>query len=35
MLYFELLREKISQYNIELGNIYNMDEKGFLLGILT
>jgi hypothetical protein len=35
MLYFELLREKISQYNIEPGNIYNMDEKGFLLGILT
>jgi hypothetical protein len=35
MLYFELLREKISQYNIEPGNIYNMDEKGFLLSILT
>jgi hypothetical protein len=34
-LYFELLRDKISQYNIEPANTYNMDEKGFLLGILT
>jgi hypothetical protein len=35
MLYFKLLREKISQYNIKLGNIYNIDKKGFLLSILT
>jgi hypothetical protein len=34
-LYFELLRDKISQYNIEPANIYNIDEKGFMLGILT
>jgi hypothetical protein len=34
-LYFELLRSKLSQYDIEPRHIYNMDEKGFLLGILT
>jgi hypothetical protein len=33
-LYFSLLHEKISKYDVEAGNIYNMDEKGFLLGIL-
>jgi hypothetical protein len=34
-LYFELLRGKLDRYNIQPHNIYNMDEKGFLLGILT
>jgi transposase-like protein len=34
-LYFELLQQKISQYNIEPCNTYNMDEKGILLGILS
>jgi hypothetical protein len=34
-LYFELLRNKLSLYDIQPCNIYNMDEKGFLLGILT
>jgi hypothetical protein len=34
-LYFELLRSKLSQYDIEPCNMYNMDEKGFMLGILT
>jgi hypothetical protein len=34
-LYFELLRSKLSQYDIEPCNIYNMDEKGFMLGVLT
>jgi hypothetical protein len=34
-LYFELLRDKLGLYDIEPCNIYNMDEKGFLLGILT
>jgi hypothetical protein len=34
-LYFELLRSKLGQYNIEHRHTYNMDEKGFLLGILT
>jgi hypothetical protein len=32
-LYFDLLRDKISQYNIEPRHTYNMDEKGFLIGI--
>jgi hypothetical protein len=34
-LYFSLLREKITKYDVETSNIYNMDEKGFLLEILT
>src|ERR1700712_591081 len=34
-LYFDLLRIKLSQYDIEPYNIYNMDEKGCMLGILT
>jgi hypothetical protein len=34
-LYFELLCSKISQYNIEHCHTYNMDEKGFMLGVLT
>jgi hypothetical protein len=34
-LYFELLRSKLSQYDIEPCNTYNMDEKGFMLGVLT
>jgi hypothetical protein len=33
--YLSLLREKISKYDIEAGNMYNMDEKGCMLGILT
>ncbi|QSS55024.1 hypothetical protein I7I53_02781 [Histoplasma capsulatum var. duboisii H88] len=28
------LQEKIAKYNIEHSNIYNFDEKGFLLGLL-
>jgi transposase-like protein len=32
-LYFELLQAKITEYNILLSNTYNMDEKGFLIGI--
>jgi Tc5 transposase-like DNA-binding protein len=34
-LYFELLQQKITQYEIEPCNTYNMDEKGFLLGITS
>ncbi|KAI1507013.1 Jerky protein [Pyrenophora tritici-repentis] len=33
-LYFELIKQKIEQYNIDSRYIYNMDEKGFLIGIL-
>ena len=34
-LYFDLLRHKITEYNIEARHIYNMDEKGFLIGIIS
>jgi hypothetical protein len=34
-LYFSLLHEKMSKYDVEARNIYNMDEKGFMLGVLT
>jgi hypothetical protein len=33
-LYFELLYQKITEYQIEAADTYNMDEKGFLIGIL-
>jgi hypothetical protein len=33
-LYFELLEKKIKQYNIELCHTYNMDKRGFLIGII-
>src|SRR5688572_14931604 len=33
--YFELLHTKIHQYNVEPRNIYNMDEKGFLIGVTS
>jgi hypothetical protein len=33
-LYFELLHQKITQYHLEARDIYNIDEKGFLIGIL-
>src|SRR5262245_26819128 len=34
-LYFELLRQKIEQYDIQPKQIYNMDENGFLIRIVT
>jgi hypothetical protein len=34
-LYFQLLEEKITKYNVEPRHTYNMDEKGFLIGILS
>jgi len=33
-LYFELLHQKITQYHLEARDIYNMDEKGFLIGLI-
>ena len=33
-LYFDLLQQKISKYNVELRHTYNMDEKGFMIGII-
>ena len=35
ILYFELLRKKIEQYEVEPQYIYNIDEKAFLVGILS
>lgn len=32
--YFKLLYSKIEEYGIEPRHTYNMDEKGFLLGII-
>ncbi|KAF2091716.1 hypothetical protein K490DRAFT_70498 [Saccharata proteae CBS 121410] len=32
--YFNLLQEKIAQYNIQERNTYNIDEKGFMLGTI-
>ena len=34
-LYFELLRKEIEQYNVNSRHLYNMDEKSFLIGILS
>jgi hypothetical protein len=33
--YFKLLHAKIQQYNVEPQHIYNMDKKGFLIGITS
>ncbi len=33
-LYFELLKQKIDQYEVKPRHIYNMNEKGFLLEVL-
>jgi hypothetical protein len=34
-LYFDLVHSKMRQYDVEPENIYNMDEKGFFVGITT
>jgi hypothetical protein len=34
-LYFELLHGKMREYDVEPRNTYNMDEKGFFVGITT
>jgi hypothetical protein len=33
-LYFDLLQQKIADYNIKPAHTYNMDEKGFAIGVL-
>ncbi|KAF2826729.1 hypothetical protein CC86DRAFT_263890, partial [Ophiobolus disseminans] len=33
-LYFNLLHAKIKQYNVQPEHIYNIDKKGFIIGIL-
>jgi hypothetical protein len=34
-LYFDILMRKIKQYVVEPRHMYNMDEKGFLIGVLS
>ena len=34
-LYFALIHSKMRKYNVKPENTYNMDEKGFLVGITT
>jgi hypothetical protein len=34
-LYFNLLQRKIAQYKVDAEHTYNMDEKGFMIGITT
>jgi hypothetical protein len=34
-LYFDLLRRKMEEYGIKPWLIYNMDEKGFLIDVLS
>jgi len=34
-LYFDYLRSKIDQYRIDPRHTYNMDEKGFLIGVIN
>jgi hypothetical protein len=34
-LYFALIHSKMQKYNVEPENTYNMDEKGFFVGITT
>jgi hypothetical protein len=33
-LYFELLHDKMKEYEVQPTHIYNMDEKGFQIGTL-
>ena len=32
--FFQLLSGKIEEYDIEPSHMYNMDEKGFIIGII-
>ena len=34
-LYFNLLQRKITEYKIDSCHTYNMDEKGFMIGVTT
>jgi hypothetical protein len=33
-LYFDLLHSKIEEYNVLPKNTYNIDEKGFIIGVI-
>jgi hypothetical protein len=32
--YFKLLHDKMKEYNVQPSHIFNMDEKGFMIGVL-
>jgi hypothetical protein len=34
-LYFNLLQRKIAEYKVDAEHTYNMDEKGFMIGVTT
>jgi transposase-like protein len=34
-LYFNLLQRKIAEYNVDAEHTYNMDEKGFIIGVTS
>jgi hypothetical protein len=34
-LYFDLTHSKMTEYNVQPHNIVNMDEKSFLIGVLS
>jgi hypothetical protein len=33
--YFDLLHQKIAEYKVLPENMYNMDEKGFMMGVIS
>jgi hypothetical protein len=33
-LYFELLHDRMKEYDIQPSHIFNLDEKGFMIGVL-
>ncbi|KAF1975910.1 hypothetical protein BU23DRAFT_529024, partial [Bimuria novae-zelandiae CBS 107.79] len=33
-LYFKLLHRKITEYHLKARDIYNIDKKGFLIGLI-
>jgi hypothetical protein len=33
--YFNLLQQKITQYEVDAEHTYNMDEKGFMIGVTS
>jgi hypothetical protein len=33
-LYFDLLHSKMREYNVQPSNCYNMNKKGFMIGVL-
>jgi hypothetical protein len=34
-LYFDLLVNKITEYDVDVEHTYNMDEKGFMIGVVS